>query len=74
MLMGNVTNPCLHTVFYENTYSLDDRSQCEERNRGVNQVGQTTVIDLVSNDRDYAIARALERKESIFAAVKGTPQ
>lgn len=73
MLMGSPTNPCLHTVFYENTYSLDDRSQCEERNRGVNQVGQTTVIDLVGNDRDYAIARALERKESIFAAVKGTP-
>jgi len=72
MLMGNKTNPCLHTVFYENTYSLDDRSQCEERNRGVNQVGQTTVIDLVSNDRDYAIARALERKESIFEAVKGS--
>jgi SNF2 family DNA or RNA helicase len=68
-LMGSKENPCLHTIFYENTYSLDDRSQCEERNRGVDQIGQTTIIDLVSNDRDYAIAQALERKESIFTAV-----
>jgi len=74
MLMGTPTHPCLHTIFYENTYSLDDRSQCEERNRGVNQVGQTTIIDLVSNDRDHAIAEALERKESVFTAVRGTPR
>ena len=69
MLMGNKSNPCLHTIFYENTYSLDDRSQCEERNRGVGQLGQTTVIDLVSNSRDVDITKALARKESVFNTV-----
>lgn len=68
-LMGTRANPCLHMVFFENTYSLDDRSQCEERNRGAGQLGTTTVIDLVSNSRDRAIASALARKEDVFSTV-----
>jgi hypothetical protein len=71
-LMGSPANPCLHTLFYENTYSLDDRSQCEERNRGVGQRGQTTIIDFWSSSQDRAIAQALVRKEGIFAAVMQT--
>lgn len=71
-LMGSRENPCLHTLFYENTYSLDDRSQCEERNRGAGQMGQTTIIDFWSSSQDRAIARALVRKEDVFAAVMQT--
>lgn len=70
-LMGTHANPCLTTVFFENTYSLDDRSQCEERNRGQGQLGQTTVIDLSVSKQDERMAAALARKESVAQAIAG---
>lgn len=70
-LMGSRSNPCLTTVIYENTYSLDDRSQCEERNRGQGQLGQTTVIDLTVSRQDERMAEALARKESMAKAIVG---
>jgi SNF2 family DNA or RNA helicase len=73
-LMGSTTHPCLYTVFYENNYNLDDRAQAEERNRGAGQVATTTVIDLVASPIERAIAKALQKKEDVAAAVLRTPR
>ena len=53
-LMGNAKDPCLTTVYFENTYSLDDRSQTEERNQGEGQQGLITLMDFAASPMDRA--------------------
>jgi hypothetical protein len=71
-LMGTKEDPCLDSFYFENSYSLDDRSQTEERNQGEGQVGRTHVVDYVTCKADVNIVRALQRKESISAAIIGS--
>lgn len=68
-LMGNNEIPCLDTIYFENSYSLDDRSQTEERNQGEGQVAQTHIIDYVTCSMDRKIAKALQRKEDIGTTI-----
>lgn len=70
-LMGNAEDPCLDTFYFENSYSLDDRAQTEERNQGAGQLGRTHIVDYVTNPVDKKIVKALQRKESISAAIIG---
>jgi hypothetical protein len=70
-LMGSPSKPCLDTFYFENSYSLDDRAQTEERNQGVGQQGRTHIVDYVTNPVDRKIVKALQRKESISAAIIG---
>lgn len=64
-------------IFFENTYSLDDRSQIEDRMHRHGQTADTCLyIDLVGTQLDRDATRALQRKEGVFQAVfsklKGT--
>ncbi len=68
-LMANETDPCFTSVFYENTYSLDDRSQAEERNQGAGQQCPVTVIDFIAAKRDEMVIESLRRKEDVAASV-----
>lgn len=67
-LMGTPTDPCLSEFFYENNYSLNDRSQCEERPQGAGQVGAITIYDFLCAPIDKDIVNALRAKEDISAA------
>lgn len=70
-LMGTHSDPCLATVYYENSYSLDDRAQTEERNQGEGQLGAIHVMDYVSSPVEGRIVKALQRKEQIAAVIMG---
>lgn len=67
-LMGSAADPCYTTIFYENNYSLNDRTQCEQRNQGAGQLVGTGIIDFLATEKDVAIIKALQRKEDIAAA------
>ena len=60
---------CRSMCFYENTYSLDTRSQCEERPQGVGQKSAVYVWDYVSGTADMNIIRALQKKTDIAQAI-----
>jgi len=62
-------NGCYSTVFFENSYSLDDRSQIEDRNHRRGQRNAVLYIDLVGTSLDKNVVRALQRKEAIFQSV-----
>jgi hypothetical protein len=63
-------NRCSTTIFFENSYSLDDRSQVEDRNHRRGQdANSVNYIDLCGTSMDRNVIRALQRKESIFKAV-----
>ena len=63
-------NRCNTMVFFENTYSLDDRSQIEDRMHRHGQTASSCLyIDLWGTELDHKMALAIQRKESIFQAV-----
>lgn len=70
-LMGVPNCPCETTIFFENSYSLDDRAQLEERNQGEGQQSAINIVDYVSSPVEAGIIEALVRKESISAAILG---
>lgn len=68
-LIGSKKMPCMTTLMYENTFSLDDRSQIEERNQGADQRGPTSVVDFICAKNDLRPIEALRRKEDVAAAL-----
>jgi SNF2 family DNA or RNA helicase len=66
----DIDDKCSAMVFAENSYSLDDRSQIEDR---IHRHGQTAesclYIDLWGTKLDHRITQALQAKESISQAV-----
>jgi SNF2 family DNA or RNA helicase len=69
-LLGDAHNRCATTIFFENSYSLDDRSQVEDRNHRRGQTAPSVLyIDLCGTSMDRNVIRALQRKEAIFQAV-----
>lgn len=65
-----VENHCSTQIFYENTYSLDDRSQIEDRSHRYGQLGDSmSYFDIIGTKLDRNAALALQRKESVFQAV-----
>lgn len=63
-------NHCSTQIFFQNTYSLDDRSQIEDRSHRYGQLGETmSYIDIVGTPLDRDAVRALQRKEDVFQAV-----
>lgn len=68
-LMGDVDDPCLTTVFYENSYSLDVRTQCEQRNQGVGQQGEISIYDFVASGMDAKVITALQAKLDLSDAI-----
>lgn len=67
---------CSTQVFYQNTYSLDSRSQIEDRSHRYGQLAGTegfqemmSYFDLVGTPLDRDAVKALQRKESVFQAI-----
>lgn len=61
---------CSTMIFYENNYSLDTRSQIEDRPHRHGQTAESVLyLDLVGTPLDRDCVRALQRKESVFQAV-----
>jgi SNF2 family DNA or RNA helicase len=69
MLMGSASEPCLTTFYYENTYSLDDRAQSEQRNQGEGQQASIHVVDFCDSEVERRIIAALQRKEDVAASI-----
>jgi len=70
-LSGIEGNRCSHMVFYENTFSLDDRIQIEMRNTAASQDWQNLYFDFVSSPIEMKAVTALAKKESIVSAILG---
>lgn len=64
-LMGNERDPCLTEIFVENNYSLNDRSQCEQRPQGAGQQGVLSILDFFASPQALKIVRALQDKEDV---------
>lgn len=73
-LMGSPDDPAYTEIFYENDYSLDTRSQCEERTQGEGQQYPIAIIDLIATNNDRAPIRALQRKEDVAAFILRYPR
>ena len=69
-LIGTPDDPCATMIFFENSYSLDTRSQLEDR---IHRMGATAesclYVDLSGSDCDARIARALQNKQRMFEQV-----
>ena len=69
-LIGTPDDPCSTMIFFENTYSLDTRSQLEDR---IHRMGATAesclYVDLSGSDYDAGVTRSLQRKERMFQSV-----
>jgi len=69
-LTGTDDDRCGLMVFFENSYSLDDREQIEDR--PVTRRGDVIdYFDLCGSALDRDVCKALQRKEKIFQAVFG---
>jgi SNF2 family DNA or RNA helicase len=63
-------NRCATPIFFENTFSLDDRSQVEDRNHRHGQTSEKVLyVDLFGTPLDYRVNSALQLKEGIFQTV-----
>jgi len=60
---------CHVAAFYENTFSLDTRSQTEDRIHRIGQKNTCQYIDFVLNPIDNQIVAALQRKQEVSAAI-----
>lgn len=61
---------CSTQIFFENTYSLDDRSQIEDRSHRYGQLGESmSYFDLIGTPLDRAAVKALQLKEDLFQAI-----
>ena len=68
-LLGSEDAPCHTTVFYENSFSLDDRIQIEDRNHRIGQKYGVNVIDLPSSAVELRVIKALQQKQDIAKAI-----
>jgi SNF2 family DNA or RNA helicase len=69
-LLGTKDAPCSTTIFVENTYSLIDRTQAEDRNHRHGQVGeQVCYYDMVGSPLEEKIIKALQSKSDLVKSV-----
>lgn len=64
-LLGGPNVPCHTSVFFENTYDMIVRKQCEDRNHRHGQRNPVQVIDLVSSPVEAAAVAALQEKSDL---------
>lgn len=68
-LVGSPDDPCLAEFWYENNYSLNDRSQGEERPQGAHQMDKVSIFDMYASPREREIVRALQKKEDVASLI-----
>jgi len=73
-LSGVGGDRCATMVFYENTYSLDDRGQIEMRNTAAFQDWTNVYLDFVSSPVEMQAIKAHIQKEDMVTAVFGAYQ
>jgi hypothetical protein len=57
-------------VFFESSYSLDTRTQDEDRIHRRGQTGENVLyIDLAGSELDRRVVRALQKKQGLYEAV-----
>lgn len=71
-LSGVDGDRCSKMVFYENTFSLDDRTQIEMRNTTAFQNWSNEYFDFVSSPVEERAISALAKKENVVNAVLGS--
>ena len=69
LLGGSGEDRCATSIFYENSYSLDARTQSEDRNHRIGQDRSVTYVDMVASAVDRAVIKALQRKSSVASAI-----
>ena len=61
---------CSTMIFFESSYSLDTRTQDEDRIHRRGQTGENVLyIDLSGSELDKRVVRALQKKEDLYEAV-----
>ena len=73
-LLGDQKNEedrCHTMLFYQNDYSLDTRSQLEDRIHRIGQANACLYIDLVGSEMDARMIAALQHKRSMYEALFG---
>lgn len=69
-LLGTNDVPCHTTIFVENTYSIIDRTQAEDRNHRHGQnAEQVSYYDLVGSPIEHKIILALQNKKDLIKTV-----
>jgi SNF2 family DNA or RNA helicase len=69
-LLGTENQPCFTTIFVENTYSLIDRTQAEDRNHRHGQTAeQVCYFDMVGSPLESKIIKALQSKNDLVKTV-----
>lgn len=69
-LLGGIDGDrCSTSIYIENSYSLEDRLQSEDRNHRFGQDKAVTYIDPIMSPIGTKIARALQRKEDVAKVV-----
>ena len=71
LLAGELASDhCSTMIFFENSYSLDTRTQVEDRIHRRGQTGENVLyIDLSGSELDKRVVRALQKKEDLYEAV-----
>ena len=74
-LIGDQTsdgyNACYTMLFYQNEFSLDTRSQIEDRIHRIGQKNAALYVDLTGSDMDRRMAAALQYKTGLYEALFG---
>ena len=70
LLGGQGRDHCSTMIFFESSYSLDTRTQDEDRIHRRGQTGENVLyIDLSGSELDKRVVRALQKKEDLYEAV-----
>lgn len=69
LLGSDNAGPCSTAMFYENSFSLDDRLQSEDRIHRIGQRNTCNYVDFASTPIEQRIISALQRKLSVAEAV-----
>lgn len=72
-LLGRKGNRCSTTVFFENSYSMQNRVQAESRNHRIGQDEMVNYFDIVASPMESRIIAALQKKRDVMNVVMGEP-
>lgn len=64
-LLGTERKPCNTTVFFENSFSYDDRVQVEQRNQAVGKLEPVHIMDFVSGTAERRVIANLKAKQEM---------
>lgn len=68
-ILGTETNPCHTTIFFENSYDGEARTQAEARNYRHGQKHPVLYVDIAISREDVKVIKALQKKEGLQEAL-----